>query len=505
MASALSGHLDAKQAATFVARRCKALLAGAWTELSRSEEARSKPKGAHAQSSDGEEPCPPCDLAILFISAQHLDDARLIADVVRAELSPRTLVGVSGESVLGDQTELERQAGVSLVAMSLEHAGVDTRVFRLDELPPARPEHPEDLDEIARIAAFGQPSVSAELPAPPTLHRGTILLVDPFSVALNAVLPTLVAARDRAAGLNTDSSSGKADLRAAEIEASLGPIIGGFASASTRPGGNVLLINDSIFRAGGIGISFVGGNLRIDSLVSQGCRPIGQPMVITAGKQQLITGLAGRPALQVLSELLDSLDEATKEQVRKGLFVGRAVNEYKERFGRDDFVIRNLIGIDQTTGSIAVADLLRVGQTVQFHVRDARTAAEDLALLLDAQQLREPALGALMFTCNGRGTRLFARLNHDAVAVSKALSPPGTEPGPIAAKMGNRTNVKRPAADAAESALPLPSGEIAPTEPGRMLPLAGFFAGGEIGPVGSGSREVFVHGQTACVAIFRAR
>lgn len=434
-----------------------------------------------------------CDLALLFLSSHHIDQVRKAVEVVREELSPRVLVGISAESVLAGETELERQAGMSLIAAALP--GVTIDVFHTDNLPLVAPipedekdavgvaDHLHALDDFARAAGFR------------SNLRGTLLFIDPFSVPINAMLPTMVRARDRALAL---SRSG----------ASPAPIIGGMASASARPAGNVLIHNDTVYRAGGLGVSLSGGAIRIDPLVSQGCRPIGPPMVITAGKQQLISGLGGHPALLVLSELLESLDEATKVQVRRGLFIGRAVTEYKERFGRDDFVIRGVIGINQSPprteepgregdeagessdrgvqGAIAVADLLRVGQTVQFHVRDAKTATEDLAMLLDAQQLYERPLGAVVFTCNGRGTRMFAKSHHDAAMLSRGLSQMEEEPGPDLAKGGMTI---------------APAGANT-KHGGRPVPIAGFFAGGEIGPVGP-NRAVFVHGQSVCAAIFR--
>jgi small ligand-binding sensory domain FIST len=147
-----------------------------------------------------------------------------------------------------------------------------------------------------------------------------------------------------------------------------------------------------------------------------------------------------------------------KNLLRHGLLIGRAMSEYKDSFARGDFVVRNLMGVDQESGAIAVTDLVRVGQTMQFHVRDAATAGEDLSLLLDPQREKSPPpAGGLLFSCNGRGTRLFDTPCHDITT--------------------------------ARSALP-------------TTPLAGFFAAGEIGPVGG---KNFIHGHTASFALFRPR
>ncbi len=372
---------------------------------------------------------------------------KAVAAAIRSTLGPDLLVGVSGESTLGGQIELENAPGLSLLGLSLP--GVTMRAFRTDQWPSIKDAATDDaqLRDIAASSGMGPG------------YRGTILFADPHSVPVNAILPALSRARE----LQT-------------TDGPVPPIIGGLASAAKRPGGNVLILNEHVATTGGVGVSF-SGNVLIDALVSQGCKPIGPPLVITAGKGQMISGLGGRSAMPVLAEIIEALDEATKDQLRKGLFIGRAVTEYKERFGRDDFLIRNVIGVEQSSGAVAVADLLRIGQTIQFHVRDEATASEDLSLLLDAQQLRDDPFAGLLFTCNGRGSRMFSTPHHDAEMITRAFTRPR------------------------EADLFDPAAAPQATEARRVMPLAGFFAGGEIGPVGNG---VFVHGQTACLALFRA-
>jgi small ligand-binding sensory domain FIST len=206
--------------------------------------------------------------------------------------------------------------------------------------------------------------------------------------------------------------------------------------------------------AGAVGLT-ISGPVAVDLVVSQGCRPVGQAMVITKVKNNVILEIGGRKALEVIQEMAQALPERERPLLAKGLFAGLVTNEYKDRFGRGDFLVRNILAADKGAGSIAVGDVPRVGQTIQFHVRDAETAEEDLQLLLDAQELKDPPFAGLLFTCNGRGTRLFAKPNHDVNVIRQRLG---------------------------------------------SLPLAGFFAAGEIGPIGDRS---FVHGQTASLALFR--
>lgn len=386
------------------------------------------------------------DLVFVFFSMHHVGAAGALAYVAQNRLSPGTLLGCSAEAVLGGETEIENAPGVSVLALGLP--GVRLDAFTTDVL--AIPREPGSPLTPARIDAAG---IGSD-------HRATVLLCDPFSVPLAQLLATLGQARAKPVG----------DDRPA-------PIIGALASAGSRPGANALLFNDRVLKSGGIGVS-LSGNVRVDSVVSQGCRPIGQPMLVTGVKGQMITSLGGRPAFGVLHELIDAMPEARRQDLGRGLFLGRAVSEYKERFGRDDFVMRNVIGVDRDHEALAVADLLRIGQTVQFHVRDATTADEDLALLLDAQKLYDRPAAGLLFSCIARGTRLFSRPHHDARAVSRAFAaPPQAE-------------------ERAKGGTPLRANDPS------LMPLAGFFAAGEIGPVGP---EVGVHGQTAALALFRPR
>jgi small ligand-binding sensory domain FIST len=187
-----------------------------------------------------------------------------------------------------------------------------------------------------------------------------------------------------------------------------------------------------------------------------------------------------------MREVVTDMNPEERGALSSGLFVGRVINEYKDRFGRSDFLIRAVVGEDPASGAIAVADFVRVGQTVQFHVRDADTAAQDLGLLLDSQRLHDRPAGAMLVSCNGRGTRLFSTPNHDAESISKAFT--AVRAGEQLAKPGSMI-------------LPstVPDGSWSSS---AAFPLAGFFASGEIGPVGDDS---YLHGNTACVAMFREK
>ena len=236
------------------------------------------------------------------------------------------------------------------------------------------------------------------------------------------------------------------------------PVLGGMASGGVAPGENRLLLGTQVFSHGAVA-ALVHGDVRIRSVVSQGCRPIGKPFVVTKSEANVIHELGGVAALVRLQEVFETLTEQDRLLVRHGLHVGRVLSEYQDKFVRGDFLVRNVIGADPKSGAIAIGDFVRPGQTVQFHIRDEQTADEDLRELL--KTAAEPggdnrSRGALLFTCNGRGTRLFSSADHDVRCVRQAL------------------------------------GEI---------PVAGFFAQGEIGPIGGNN---FLHGFTASIAVFES-
>ncbi|MBX3317438.1 MAG: FIST C-terminal domain-containing protein [Phycisphaeraceae bacterium] len=381
------------------------------------------------------------DLVYLFVSSHHAWSMRTIGAHVQRLLNPTRLVGTTAESVLGSSHELEGAPGIALLAMWLP--GVTVSPFLIDDLVL---DNEQDIER-------QRESIRRVIDAGPEL-RAIVCILDPYSVPVSRLLPALNDART--------------DPRA--------PIIGGMASAPRTPdgGGNVLLIDDRMMDRGGVGVSF-SGPLRVDAVVSQGCRPIGPNLVITKARGNLILELGTRPALQVVQELLAELREDERNALKRGLLMGRVVDEYKERFGVGDYLIRAMVGADKEHSAIAVSETVRVGQTVRLHVRDADTATSDLSMLLDGQKLHGRPAGALVFTCNMRGRRLFPSPAHDVGSLQRAFK--ATPDGAALAKGGTAI-----ATDTHE------------------LPIAGFFASGEIGPVG---RDAYFHAHTASIAIFR--
>ena len=369
----------------------------------------------------------PVDLVVVFATAEHREGFEQIRDRLRAAFSPQTLIGCSAQGVVGVQRELEEGPAISVLAGALPGA----------RLTPFRADRPDWHELLASPTQLREALQGVDAPEhEPEETRGVVLLADPFTTPLVKLLPAMDEALPGAA------------------------VVGGIASAAGEAGENRLIVDDAILTEGAVGVSIT-GDVDVQTTVSQGCRPVGKPMIITRAKRHIVQELGGRNALEALQAMVQELEDEDQQLIQdNGLLVGRVIDEYKQRFGRGDFVVRGLIGVDEEQGYLAIGDpQVRVGQTVQFHVRDEQTALEDLSMMLDAQKVHGPGAGALLFTCNGRGTNLFDEPGTDVTAIHKALGP---------------------------------------------MPLAGFFAAGELGPLGP-RLESYVHGHTASLIVFRNR
>jgi small ligand-binding sensory domain FIST len=360
------------------------------------------------------------DFAAVFMTHHHGTAIESLGPRIAAGTGARVVIGCTGEGIVGATKEVERGAAVSLFGGALPET--ELRPFVVE----ARQE-----DE-GRIGFTRMPEVHDRARA------SVLLFADPFSFpaaeyleALNREMPGV-------------------------------PVVGGMASGGNGPGQNLLVTGEGVVESGAVGV-VVEGAVEVRSVVSQGCRPVGKPWVVTACKDNLIQKLGGKAAVQVLMETLQGVPEADRNLLQSRPFLGLALDPTKSSFERGDFIVRMLIGIEPQQGAIAVGESgLHAGQTVQFLVRDAASAGEDLVALM--RERVGPGIGntssqgALVFTCNGRGTRMFPKPDHDIGCIQSAFE--------------------------------------------KVVPASGFFAMGEIGPVGGRN---FLHGFTASVAVFRAR
>ena len=368
---------------------------------------------ALAQASIGEEPV---DLAVLFASAEYAPGFSEMTAQAQQALKARVLIGCSGQGIIGPSKEVEGEPALSILALSLPEAVLTPLHLTQGDLEAC-----QSAEDTRRLTEVPQGEA-----------RAWFLFADPFTIDAERLLDTFSAAYPGT------------------------PLMGGMASGNPQVRRTQLFLNGQVLEDGAVALA-LGGPVSIRSIVSQGCNPIGRPWTITGAEGQIIASIAGRPALDVLMETLNELPSDQQQRAQSNLLVGLAMDEYRDDFGRGDFLIRNLLGADRERGAIAVSASPREGQTIQFQLRDAAAADEDLRLLLEAEKATlqgEESLAALLWSCNGRGVGLFGGPDHDAKAVAEILG---------------------------------------------SIPLAGFFCNGEIGPVGS---KNFLHGFTASMALF---
>lgn len=388
------------------------------------------------QTLDGQAP----DLLVVFVAPQHRDAFLRLPRLLQSEFPGALIFGCSGGGIIGGRVvlgapgrpgnagnpgngdlparEIEGEVALSLTAAVLP--GVRLRPFYFD------------LDEGPTDAAGWH-----ELLGPDLQSRGFLLLPDPFSCDIEQLLGSLDAAYP-------DASK-----------------VGGVASGGRSAGGNAMFLDADVYRQGVIGLA-LSGELALETLVAQGCRPIGTPLITTRCENNLLLELNGHPALQVLRELFDSLSPADQQLFRRSLFLGTQMKDDQIEYRHGDFLIRNLMGLVPDRAAIAVGAQLTPYQAVQFHLRDADASAEDLrqhlcAAVAHSDKTGIRPAGALLFSCLGRGEGLYGTPDHDSRLIHESLGP---------------------------------------------LPLGGFFCNGELGPVGG---KTFLHGYTSSIALFRPR
>jgi small ligand-binding sensory domain FIST len=358
------------------------------------------------------------DLAILFVSPYFQNDYDKLVKQVYSQLGCAVLVGCSAGGIIGEGREIERRPAIGVLAGTLP--GVGVQPFHLDQsdLPDL------DASPTRWKSCFGMET--AELP-----HF--VILADPYTLDVERGLQGLDYAYPNSVK------------------------VGGLASGGEGTGQTALFVNGNRYRSGMVGIR-LSGKIEIDTIVAQGCRPIGKPFSITKSDRNMVVEIDHQKPIDVLQGLYQSLPEADQELMQHSLFIGMAITPFKENLERGDFLIRNLMGLDPKTGALALATLPHEGQTGQFHVRDKETSAEDLKWYLNQYQLdkKEGSVsGALMFSCMGRGAHLYGEPDFDSRLFQSVM--------------------------------------------GRV-PMGGFFCNGEIGVVG---QSTFLHGYTSCFGLFR--
>jgi small ligand-binding sensory domain FIST len=355
-------------------------------------------------------------LGVVFMTPQYFSNAEQILELLRVHAQIPLLIGCSSTSLIVGSKEIEDKEGVVLALYALPGAKLRAVHFTQEQV------------EEATGAAYWHMETSVT----PEQVNGWLVFADPFHLDAETWLETW-----------NESYAPK-------------PILGGLASGDMTAQATQVYLDGEVFDEGGVALA-VGGDVELRSVISQGCTPIGETWTITKADANFIHEIGNRPAYQVLAETFEALPKAEQQKARGNLFIGLVVDEYLEDFHRGDFLVRNILGGDPASGSLAVGAFPRLGQTVQFQRRSATAASQDLHALLD--RLKEQVgnhtiYGGCLCCCNGRGERLFGEPSHDATLIQEKLGP---------------------------------------------LQMTGFFCNGEIGPIGD---KNFLHGYTASLALF---
>lgn len=350
------------------------------------------------------------DLVVVTVTRPHAGALEDVVATVDTLLHPLALIGCAAESVVGRGSEVEELPGVSLWA---------GQVGPLLAFPLSATRLADD-----QWSFDGWPDQVGFAPS------AAVVLADPFTFPAAEFCAEL---RDRRPGL---------------------PVIGGYASGASGPGGTRLALGDRVRDSGAVA-ALLGPATEIVPVLSQGCRPFGKMLTVTRTERNLVLEIAGRPAMEcMVDQIGEHLARADIAGIEgNGLLLGRCIDDGVLDPGPADLLFRPLLGVERATGALSVEERVPLGSAVQFALRDAGTASDDLAAALAGRR----ADAALLFTCNGRGTRLFDVADHDAAAVARSLGP---------------------------------------------VPLGGLFASGEFGPVGGTN---FVHSFAASLALFRER
>jgi small ligand-binding sensory domain FIST len=353
------------------------------------------------------------DVIFAFVTSRHRAVWDALPRLTRRRFPKGALVGCGAAGVIGGGREHENRPAVALVGVSLPGVEITTAHVDPEDVFSSSDSHPPWMDR------FRKSSVLVAIP-------------------------------------DNSSVDGEAFIELTNRHLPEATVLGGFASGASASGGN-MLFHDSDHHATGATLLGLGGDFRMDTVIAQGCRPVGQPLFVTGAHENLITSLDEKAPSAVLHELIEGLSPKDQELLRYSLFLGIGMAPGRNRYDVGDFLIRNIAGFDPEGGALAVAAPIRIGQVVQFHLRDAETSTRDLRKQLRSWSEKKDAVspeGALLFTCLGRGQHLYGVANHDSSVIAEHLGP---------------------------------------------IPIGGFFCAGEIGPVGG---RTFVHGYTSVLGLF---
>ena len=359
-------------------------------------------------------------LCIVFVSSHHKNNYHLIPKLIMEKINPDILIGCSGTGVIGNGIELEGQPGISIAYAELKNEIIKTFYVETNDLP----------DSDASPNTWEQ-----KLNIPIEKCNAILLLSDPFT-------------------FNTDQLLSGLDYAYPNAIKS-----GGLISGGGKNGDNAIFLNDKIYNSGAVGISF-SGNTKFETLVSKGCKPIGNPMIVTKCEDNVIMELDNnKNPLEIIEDLYKENDSRNKYLIRNSLQMGIIMDRIGSISPKENYLIRNILGASEIDGCIEVGEFINEGQIVQFHVKDSETANEELNQLIknrNSDIKNSPPESVLMFSCLARGNYLFNEYNHETNIVKKII---------------------------------------------KNIPITGFFSNGEINQIGD---QTFLNGYTSSFTILKS-
>tara|TARA_Y100000590_G_C15678156_1_gene998784 strand:- start:511 stop:1698 length:1188 start_codon:yes stop_codon:yes gene_type:complete len=359
-------------------------------------------------------------LCIVFVSSHHKNNYHLIPKIIMKKINPDILIGCSGTGVIGNGIELEDQPGISIAYAELKNETIKPFYLETKDLP----------DSDAPPNTWEQ-----KLNIPIEKCNAILLLSDPFT-------------------FNTDQLLSGLDYAYPNAIKS-----GGLISGGKKNGDNAIFLNNKIYNSGAVGISF-SGNTKFEILVSKGCKPIGNPMVVTKCEDNVIMELDNnKKPLDIIEDLYKKNDYRNKYLIRNSLQMGIIMDRIGSISPKENYLIRNILGASEIDGCIEVGEFINEGQIVQFHVKDSETANEELNQLIknrNSDIKNNPPESVLMFSCLARGNYLFNEYNHETNIVKKII---------------------------------------------KNIPITGFFSNGEINQIGD---QTFLNGYTSSFTILKS-
>ena len=357
------------------------------------------------------------DLTLAFVSAAYGAAVEKLPQLLRPVVGDGLLVGCNAGGLIGGGSEEEEEPGIALLCGRMPEAVLACQHLEQATLPTlAAPR-----EKWWRLLDLG-----------PESEPSFVLLADPTT------LDAEVCARgiDRAFPGST--------------------VIGGLTSGMLEPGAARLLSGSEVHRTGGTLLA-LSGNVVIDPVLAQGCRPIGDPLFVTASENNLVSELDGRRPKEILTALFAELGEEDRARFGDALCIGLALPGPRQTIGAGDFLIRNVLGLDPESGALWIGARVVPNAIVQFHLRDARSASDELEQRLSASLAgRAAPTAAILFACAGRGRNMFGVSGHDSGTLRRMID----------------------------------------------IPVAGMFSSGEIAPV---QGATFVHGYSSVFGLVRPR